>query len=181
MALERWMDGPVGTLRLVAEDGALVAVSVEERRAAKAEGPTPGDPLLDEAVRQLGAWFRGERLDFELPLRPRGSAFQLAVWERLRCIPFGETRSYGEIAAALGSPRAVRAVGAANARNPLAIIVPCHRVIGASGALTGYAGGLGRKRWLLRHEREVLARSGRAPAPSGAQGCLPYPPAPARP
>ncbi len=119
---------------------------------------------------RLAAWFAGERTGFDLPLRPRGTPFQRDVWEALREIPYGETRSYGQIAARLRAPSAVRAVGAANGRNPLAIIVPCHRVIGASGALTGYAGGLERKRWLLAHEREVLARRG--PFAAGAQGAL---------
>ena len=172
---ERWIDSPVGALRLVADDGGLTSVFMEEHRYAPAGEPTDGGPLLEEAAGQLAAWFRGERVEFDLPLRPSGTAFQLAVWEALRRIPFGETRSYGEIAAALGAPRAVRAVGAANGRNPLAIIVPCHRVIGASGALTGYAGGLNRKRWLLDHERDVLARSGRA---SARRAAAPHGPAP---
>jgi methylated-DNA-[protein]-cysteine S-methyltransferase len=105
--------------------------------------------VLDEASRQLAAWFAGERTQFNLPLRPRGTPFQLAVWEALREIPYGETRSYAQIAAALGAPQAVRAVGAANGANPVAIVVPCHRVIGASGKLVGYGGGLELKKSLL--------------------------------
>ena len=159
---EEWMESPVGKLRLVVEDGALVGLSMEEQRHAPSFGAADGqgDPVLDEVSRQLAAWFAGERTHFDLPLRPRGTPFQLAVWKALREIPFGETRSYGQIEAALGHTNAMRAVGAANGRNPIGIIVPCHRVIGADGALVGYGGGMERKRWLLGHEREVLARSG---------------------
>ena len=168
---EKWIESPVGKLRLVAEDGALVGLSMEQQRHPAAFGAADGqgDPVLDEAGRQLAAWFAGDRTRFDLPLRPKGTPFQLAVWEALREIPFGETRSYGQIAAGLGQPTAVRAVGAANGRNPLGIIVPCHRVIGADGSLVGYGGGMERKRWLLGHEREVLARNG---ASAGAQGEL---------
>ena len=104
-------------------------------------------------VEQLGAYFAGERFDFDLPLAPRGTPFQRLVWAALSTIPPCETRSYGEIAAAIDRPTASRAVGAANGRNPMAIVIPCHRVIGANGTLTGYGGGLDRKRWLLEHER----------------------------
>lgn len=107
---------------------------------------------------QLGEYFAGEREEFELQLDPHGTEFQLAVWQALREIPYGQTRSYGQIAAAVGRPKAARAVGGANNRNPIAVIVPCHRVIGAGGSMVGYAGGLGRKSWLLDHEGE-LARS----------------------
>jgi methylated-DNA-[protein]-cysteine S-methyltransferase len=118
------------------------------------------DPVLAEAARQLRAFFAGELTTFDLPLAPAGTPFQRAVWDALRAIPFGETRSYRDVAVGLGAPSAVRAVGAANGKNPLAIVVPCHRVVGSSGALTGYAGGLARKRWLLAHERSVLDRAG---------------------
>ena len=170
-ARERWMESPIGGLRLVAEDGALVGLFMEEhaRAPARAAAAGEGGPVLDEAARQLAAWFAGERTSFDLPLRPKGTPFQIAVWKALRDIPYGETRSYREIATGLGQPKAVRAVGAANGRNPISIIVPCHRVIGASGALTGYAGGVQRKRWLLGHEREVLARGGQRVG-TGAQG-----------
>ena len=166
---EQWMESAVGKLRLVVEDGALVGLSMEEQRhppAFDAAGGQ-GDPVLDEACRQLAEWFAGERTRFDLPLRASGTPFQLAVWKALREIPFGETRSYGEIAAGLGQPKAVRAVGAANGRNPIGIIVPCHRVIGADGALVGYGGGMERKRWLLGHEREVLARTGSSASAQG--------------
>lgn len=168
---ERWTESPLGKLRLAAEDGAVVGLFMEEHGPAPgcATADGQGDPLLDEATRQLAAWFAGERTRFDLPLSPRGTPFQLAVWEALREIPFGETRSYGQIASGLGHPKAVRAVGAANGRNPIAIIVPCHRVIGADGSLVGYGGGMERKRWLLGHEREVLAKSGSG---HGGQGEL---------
>ncbi len=108
---------------------------------------------LDAAERQLGEYFAGKRRSFDLVLAPRGTPFQMAAWEVLRTIPFGSTMTYGEQAAAMGNPRAVRAVGGANGRNPLAIVVPCHRVIGANGQLTGYASGVERKRWLLDFEQ----------------------------
>lgn len=111
------------------------------------------DPLLIEAADQLRAYFAGELRDFDLPLAPRGTEFQREVWAAVSAIPYGETATYSEIAAAVGRPSARRAIGAANGRNPLPVIVPCHRVIGAAGALTGYGGGLGRKRSLLDLER----------------------------
>ncbi len=113
-------------------------------------------PLLDAVAGQLGAYFAGECLTFDIPLAPLGSPWQLAVWEGLRAIPPGETRSYAQLAGSLGRPTASRAVGHANGRNPIAIVVPCHRVIRADGSLCGYAGGPWRKRWLLDHERAHL-------------------------
>lgn len=113
--------------------------------------------ILDRAAAQLGEYFAGERTTFDLELAPEGTEFQQKVWMLLRAIPFGETRSYGQLATKLKRPTASRAVGAANGRNPLGIIVPCHRVIGASGDLTGYAGGLPMKRWLLAHEQRQLS------------------------
>ena len=113
------------------------------------EDPTP----FGAAVDQLDAYFAGRRRAFDLPLAPVGTAFQLTVWEALRTIPYGETRSYGQLAAQIGRPRASRAVGAANGSNPLSVVVPCHRVIGADGTLTGFGGGLPRKKWLLAMER----------------------------
>jgi methylated-DNA-[protein]-cysteine S-methyltransferase len=114
-------------------------------------------PPLDEARRQLEAYFAGELREFDLPLAPEGSEFQLRVWEQLRAIPYGETISYGELARRVGDPAAARAVGLANGRNPLPVIVPCHRVIGADGALTGFGGGLERKRRLLELEAGVAS------------------------
>lgn len=129
----------------------------EERERARLARDTGEDAARDaaaagEAASQLHAYFRGDRLQFDLPLAPHGTFFQHQVWMALRGIPPGSTSTYGAIAARIGRPSASRAVGAANGQNPLAIVVPCHRVIGASGALTGYASGLDRKRWLLQHE-----------------------------
>lgn len=116
---------------------------------------TRDQKAFERTIDQLSEYFAGDRNSFDLPLDPEGTEFQRAVWNALAEIPFGETRSYGEIAAAVGRPKAARAVGMANNRNPIAVIVPCHRVIGAGGALVGYAGGLERKTWLLDHEREA--------------------------
>lgn len=141
---------PIGPLRLHAADGHLTAI-----RFLAAGEPEPAhrdSALLNEARRQLSAYFRGTLQRFDLPLRPAGTDFQRQVWKALEDIPWGETRSYLEIARALGRPRAVRAVGAANGANLLPVVIPCHRVIGASGRMTGYAGGLERKRRLLAVE-----------------------------
>ncbi|MXW63669.1 MAG: methylated-DNA--[protein]-cysteine S-methyltransferase [Bacteroidetes bacterium SB0662_bin_6] len=119
------------------------------------------DPLAEQLARELSEWFAGARRDFDLPLALRGTPFQRSVWEALRAIPYGAVQSYGELAKSLGKPDAVRAVGAANGRNPVSIVVPCHRVIGANGSLTGYAGGLERKRFLLALEQ------GQAPEAQG--------------
>jgi methylated-DNA-[protein]-cysteine S-methyltransferase len=126
--------------------------------------------LLDRAARQLDEYFTRRRASFDLPLAPRGTALQREVWAALAEIPIGETRTYADLARRVGRPSAARAVGAANGKNPLSIVIPCHRVIGASGALTGYAGGLDAKRWLLEHERGALpARV--SPFPSGPVPC----------
>jgi methylated-DNA-[protein]-cysteine S-methyltransferase len=138
-------------LRLTAAETGLRAVEFDVSRPSPGERDDAG-PLLLEAAAQMRAYFEGRLRSFDLPLDPHGTPFQLRVWERLRSIPYGETRSYGWLAASLGSPRAVRAVGAANGANPLPIVVPCHRVIGASGKLVGYGGGLELKRRLLRLE-----------------------------
>jgi methylated-DNA-[protein]-cysteine S-methyltransferase len=153
--VERWVASPVGRLRLVANDRALVGVFFPDhvRPAELIARRGASHDVLESAARELDAYFAGRRRSFSTPLAPRGTQFQRAVWEALLGIPFGETRSYAQLAAELGHPRAVRAVGSANARNPLAIFVPCHRVIGKDGALSGYAGGTATKRWLLDHER----------------------------
>lgn len=145
---------PIGPLRLVAGIDAITHLYLppHDEPAAVREGSTP---LLERAAAQLAEYFAGERREFELPLEPRGTGFQERVWSALLAIPFGETRSYGEQARAIGRPAASRAVGAANGRNPIAIIVPCHRVIGSNGSLTGFGGGLPAKKWLLDHERRV--------------------------
>lgn len=149
------MDSPLGRMLLVADESGMRAI---EFTGTAHPLPRGGDwreqrtALLEGARRQLEDYFAGSRQGFDLPLAAQGTDFQLSVWSALGEIPLGETRSYAEIAQRLGQPAAVRAVGAANARNPLAIVVPCHRVIGASGSLTGYAGGLERKRALLTLE-----------------------------
>lgn len=154
------IDSPIGPLTAVrAGDGLRGLFHVEHRPA-----PDPAtfgdrdDRASADVAEQLGEYWAGDRTAFELPLDPVGTPFQQRVWAALREIPHGETRTYGWIAARIGQPTAVRAVGLANGRNPLSIVVPCHRVVGASGALTGYAGGIDRKRFLLEHE--AGARSG---------------------
>jgi methylated-DNA-[protein]-cysteine S-methyltransferase len=153
------IESPVGKLNLVTSANALIAIhwSSEAANFLSVERQSvPGyHPILTEVERQLSEYFAGKRTEFKLPLEPRGTDFQKKVWNSLRTIPFGETKSYGEIASAIGSPRACRAVGAANGKNPLPIIIPCHRVIGASGALVGFAGGLEIKAKLLSLERQA--------------------------
>jgi methylated-DNA-[protein]-cysteine S-methyltransferase len=155
---------PIGPLTLTAEGGALTAIDFGAPAGfadgASPEGASPADPVLTEAARQLGAYFAGELRDFALPLRPSGTPFQLTVWEALRRIPYGTTMSYGELAASIGRPTAARAVGSANHHNPLAIVVPCHRVIGADGTLTGYGGGLRIKSALLALESGQIREAG---------------------
>lgn len=154
----RSIDSPVGLLTLAGRDGRLMHL----RMVDQTYEPDRADWQLDEhafpeAVEQLNAYFAGTRTQFDLDLELMGTAFQRKVWQALLTIPFGETRSYGEIAEQIGSPTAYRAVGLANGHNPVGIIVPCHRVIGANGSLTGYGGGLDRKKLLLDLEK---SRSG---------------------
>ncbi|HSL81555.1 MAG TPA: methylated-DNA--[protein]-cysteine S-methyltransferase [Thermoanaerobaculia bacterium] len=154
------MDTPVGPLLLVAGGDGLQEIRFG---AGGATGPlaedrqADGTDILREAQAQLAAYFAGRLREFDLPLAPRGGAFELRVWQALREIPYGATCSYFDIARRLGSPGASRAVGAANGRNPMPIVVPCHRVIGADGSLTGYGGGLETKRYLLRLEGALQA------------------------
>lgn len=166
----RTIDSPVGQLTLVVDgDGVLCALYTDGQKHFPGEDALGerDDTVAQEAVDQLGEYFAGRRTGFDLPLAPRGTAFQKQVWEALAAIPAGQTRSYGEVARDLGRPGASRAVGAATGRNPISIVVPCHRLVGASGALTGYAGGVERKRWLLGHERAVTrAAPTREPGPS---------------
>jgi methylated-DNA-[protein]-cysteine S-methyltransferase len=147
-------DSPIGTLLLVGRDGGLAGLYVDEHEKAPPvdRGWIHDEQSLAEARRQLDEYFAGDRRTFDLELRPVGTPFQLAVWRALEEIPWGSTCSYGDIARRVGRPTAFRAVGLANGRNPLSVVVPCHRVIGSSGAMTGYGWGLERKRWLLRHE-----------------------------
>jgi methylated-DNA-[protein]-cysteine S-methyltransferase len=150
------VSSPVGRLLLTGDDRALTGLyllDAGEHSAAVEPSWTRKEGGFAAAAEQLTGYFAGERTEFDLPLAPCGSRFQLAVWEELTRIPYGKTVSYGQVAAAIGkSPVASRAVGLANGRNPISIIVPCHRVIGADGSLTGYGWGLDRKEWLLRHE-----------------------------
>lgn len=153
------MHSPIGRLMLEEEDGALVRVAFEREIPAGIEEQAEELPLqaievLEKAERQLDEYFAGERKVFNLPLAPKGTEFQKKVWAALCDIPYGETRSYGQIAAAVGNPKASRAVGMANHRNPISIIVPCHRVIGADGRLVGFGGGLWIKERLLKLEKE---------------------------
>jgi methylated-DNA-[protein]-cysteine S-methyltransferase len=151
----RRIDSPVGALTLIAGDRHLVAIAWQkegEDAPFDAAPETAPHPVLDETERQLRAYFAGERREFDLPLDFRGTEFQRRVWRALLTIPFGETRSYRDIATQLGQPSATRAVGAANGRNPIPIVAPCHRVIGANGSLTGFGGGLENKAFLLNLE-----------------------------
>lgn len=162
MLLYKHIESPVGRLKLVASGPNLIAVLWPD------EGPLrvrlgdmrdgPGHPVLVETERQLAQYFSGERRRFELPIHFHGTPFQHRVWRQLLRIPYGETRSYGHLAVAIGNRLAARAVGLANRKNPLSIIVPCHRVIGASGLLTGFAGGLETKARLLELEAVMVAR-----------------------
>ena len=149
---------PVGKLKLIASDKGLVAVLWENDKSKLARldeaVETHSHPVLIKAERQLGEYFEGKRRSFSVSLDMRGTAFQRNVWEALLAIPFGETRSYRDLARRLGNPHATRAVGAANGKNPISIIVPCHRVIGSNGKLTGFAGGLETKARLLELERD---------------------------
>lgn len=152
--VQRTIASPVGPLRMVASSSALLGLYFREHRGAPPdERQAPAvHPILDQVERELTEYFAGRRQTFSVPLNPGGTEFQRRVWDELRAIPFGEHRSYLQLATTLGRPRAVRAVASANGRNPLSILVPCHRVIGSDGALRGYAGGLPAKRWLLDHE-----------------------------
>jgi methylated-DNA-[protein]-cysteine S-methyltransferase len=154
MLVRSTLPSPLGPLVLVARETELAGVYFADH-APKLEGAIAGDdhPVLRQAARELDEYFASERHSFTVPLSARGTPFQREVWQALATIPFGATWSYAELARVVGRARAVRAVGAANGRNPHSIIVPCHRVINAGGALGGYGGGLDRKRWLLAHER----------------------------
>jgi methylated-DNA-[protein]-cysteine S-methyltransferase len=151
------VESPIGALLVVARADGLVAIRFDPTDVPQGSRAAT-DGVLGEAARQLHAYGRGERTTFALPLRPqRGGAFERRVWDLVAAVPYGATVTYGDLARRLGAPNAARAVGAANGANPLPIVVPCHRVLGARGALTGYAGGLERKRLLLEHEGALLA------------------------
>lgn len=176
MLYQTTLTTPIGDLEVVSNDRAIVAIrwsdtdpdahNPNERHLRDAPGVTvvAGDALgehavLERAMTQLTEYFDGNRTEFDLPLDAAGTEFQHRAWQALRMIPFGETVSYGEQAGVMGDRRKARAVGAANGKNPIPIVVPCHRVVGANGHLTGFAGGLDTKAWLLDHERQVIATS----------------------
>ena len=162
-----YIDTPVGKLMLAGcDDHGLRYIAFQCGKGAMAPRPDwrQSAAPFRAVERQLREYFQGRRTDFDLKLHPKGTPFQKAVWKALAAIPYGETRSYGEIAKAIGNPAAVRAVGLANGRNPLPIVVPCHRVIGANGQLVGYGGGLPVKQALLDREREVSAARRTRPA-----------------
>ncbi|MBT2207480.1 methylated-DNA--[protein]-cysteine S-methyltransferase [Actinomadura sp. NEAU-AAG7] len=167
------LDSPVGPLTLVATGGALSGLYMEHQAYRPAEevfgrpAADPGTAPFGAAAEQLAAYFKGRLTSFDLPLLLHGTPFQRRVWAALRRIPYGGTVTYGRLAALIGSPTASRAVGLANGRNPIGVIVPCHRVVGSSGGLIGYGGGLDRKRFLLDHEYGTLAGSAAAVEPEG--------------
>ena len=147
---------PIGDLRLVASPNGLRRIDLPPAGEPESTWVEESTPILAEVVRQLTEYFAGDRRTFDLPLEPEGTDFQLSVWKVLRAIPFGQTISYGEQARRLGDANKARAVGSANGRNPLPIVVPCHRVVGADGSLTGFSGGVDAKRWLLEHEGSLV-------------------------
>ena len=146
----RWVDSPIGALWLAEEDGALTELLFGRREDSRQRDDSP---VLLQAEVQLGEYFAGKRREFTVPLSPRGTEFQRRVWNALLTIPYGETRSYGEIAILAESPKAFRAVGSANHNNPISILIPCHRVVGKNGSLTGYGGGMEAKQFLLELEK----------------------------
>lgn len=159
--VHRHYDAPMGRLTLVASDRGLRAIlwpniDDERTRVRLGDSVEGTSPILDDAVTQLGEYFAGTRTTFELPLDLVGTTFQRRVWSGLADVPYGKTTTYGEQAAHLGDPKAVRAVASANGRNPVSIVLPCHRIVGADGSLTGFAAGLENKAWLLDHERRHL-------------------------
>ena len=169
-AMPQWVTigSPVGPLTLVASGSALAGLYMEDQRhlPAPVAFGTAGDPAaapFAAAAAQLDSYFAGELTDFDLELEPGGTAFQRRVWMALRAIPYGQTVTYGQLAAGLGAPGSSRAVGLANGKNPISIVVPCHRVVGSDGSLTGYGGGLPRKRFLLDLERGAAGRPGELP------------------
>lgn len=158
--VHRMVDSPVGELTMVGDGETLTGLYFpgHTRRPLQDTFGDRDDLAFPRAVEQLAEYFDGRRTGFDVPLAPRGNAFQHKVWTQLALIPYGQTRSYGQLAVALGDPGLARAVGAANGQNPISIIVPCHRVVGADGKLTGYAGGLDRKRFLLDLETPAEQR-----------------------
>lgn len=153
------VDSPIGDILIEGDDDSITRLGrLGEGLGSDDWVSVERSSAIKEAAQQLDAYWTGELFDFDLPLAARGTPFQQKVWAALRTIPYGETASYGDIARKIGAPTACRAVGAANGRNPIAIVVPCHRVIGANGTLTGYAGGLDMKRQLLAHETRFIRK-----------------------
>jgi len=150
MIWHAYAPAPIGNLLLIADEEGLLRI--EFPPASPPDEVSLDEERLMPVIRQIGEFFAGRRKTFDVPIALRGTAFQLEVWRALLCIPYGETRSYAEIAKSIGRPTATRAVGAANGANPVPIIVPCHRVIGSNGSLTGFGGGIDVKRWLLNFE-----------------------------
>lgn len=148
-----YYESPIGTLEISSGEKGITSVLFLN---SNSNNNSQVDSLLENCIHQLDEYFHHKRQIFDFPLMPRGTAFQRQVWEKLLEIPCGKTCSYHDIAKRLGNPKAIRAVGGANGKNPIAIIIPCHRVIGASGKLIGYGGGLWRKEWLLRHEQNII-------------------------
>jgi methylated-DNA-[protein]-cysteine S-methyltransferase len=149
-----YYQSPIGLLEIIGTEAGIQSILFVEREADHMyRNPSQIPSVVADCLNQLDEYFRGERKAFALKLTPEGTGFQQTVWEQLVKIPFGETVSYMDIARAIGNEKAIRAVGAANGQNPIVIIVPCHRVVGSDGKLTGYGGGLWRKEWLLNHER----------------------------
>lgn len=161
MTSTKQLDSPIGRLRLVATDQGLSHLLFDQLAGDDTDSdgdPAEADnhPVLAAAIAQLEEYFAGQRQEFDIPLDLTGTEFQRAAWSALASVPFGETRSYRQQAEAIGRPRAVRAIGAANGRNPVPIVLPCHRIVGSDGSLTGYGGGLPIKEFLLNHEQEQL-------------------------
>ncbi|UQV21868.1 methylated-DNA--[protein]-cysteine S-methyltransferase [Vibrio sp. J383] len=146
-------DAPIGKMIIVSNGVSLIEIDHVNHEERMTSNP---DDLCQLATKQLDEYFAGKRTNFDLPLKPQGTDFQLKAWVALTTIPYGETISYGEQAKRMDNPKAVRAVGGANGKNPFSIVVPCHRVIGANGTLTGYTGGMNRKEWLLDFELKIL-------------------------
>lgn len=147
-----YYQSPIGKLKLTAEGEYLTEIRFSETY----EGNVTGHPVLDQAAAQLSEYFKGNRTEYDLPLKTEGTEFQQEVWDALLTIPYGTTLTYLELARKLGDENVIRAVGRANGQNPIPVIIPCHRVIGSNGKLTGYSGGIERKRWLLQHEGALL-------------------------
>jgi len=149
MQFKKYIDSPIGCIEVCTSSTALLSVAFVE---AKLEDSPDAPIILDSACNQLLEYFAGDRQNFELTLSLQGTDFQKQVWKSLVAVPFGRTSTYKKQSQSLGNPKAIRAVGTANGRNPIAVVIPCHRIVGSDGSLTGYAGGLSRKDWLLKHE-----------------------------